>query len=95
MAAVAVRAVACPAPRAGQAAGVQPGDEIGVAGVLVHQVTDGEVHDGPRPGRDNGSTLITSPRPRAVKPSHQVPDMSLRCFGTMPIESLHNNGSSL
>ena len=44
MAAVDVQVVARPAPRTSQAVGVEPGQELGVAGVLVHQIGDGEVH---------------------------------------------------
>jgi hypothetical protein len=53
MAAVDVQAVACPAARAGQAVGVQPGEELGVAGILVHQLGEREVHGRLRcgPGR--------------------------------------------
>ncbi len=51
VAAVDVQAVAPPAPRAGQAVGVEPAEELGVAGVLVHQVGNGEVHGMSRSGR--------------------------------------------
>jgi hypothetical protein len=44
VAAVDGQALTCPAPRAGQAVGVQPADELGVAGTLVHQIREGEVH---------------------------------------------------
>jgi hypothetical protein len=44
VAAVDAQAVARPAPRAGHAVVVQPVDELGVAGALVHQIRDGEVH---------------------------------------------------
>jgi len=53
-----------PAPRAGQAAGVQQGDEAVVAGLLVHQVDQGEVHRRrsrsswpPRNGPPHGPTV--------------------------------------
>jgi hypothetical protein len=44
MPAVDAQAVARAAARAGQAVGVEQGDESGVAGMLVHQVDQGEVH---------------------------------------------------
>ncbi len=42
--AVHVQVVTLAAPWADQAVGVQPGDELGVAGVLVHQFGEREVH---------------------------------------------------
>src|SRR5262245_21926445 len=44
VAAVGAQAVPAATPRAGQAVGVQPGDQGVVAGALVHQVGDREVH---------------------------------------------------
>src|SRR5262245_4271655 len=62
MAAVDAEAVGGPAPRAGQAVGVQQLDEPLVAGVLVHQVDQGEVHR--RASRSPGATSSTGPPPK-------------------------------
>ena len=65
------------AARAGQPVGVQPVDELGVAGLLVHQVGDREVHGWP-PDRDDGMWCHPSiPRPAlAVNYQHHLADMS-------------------
>jgi hypothetical protein len=44
MAAVDVQVVARPAPWTSQTVGVEPGQELGVAGVLIQEIGDGEVH---------------------------------------------------
>jgi hypothetical protein len=43
-----LQAVVAVTARAGQAFGVEDGDELLIAGVLVHELSDGEVHDGLR-----------------------------------------------
>jgi hypothetical protein len=65
--AVDAQVVARPAPRAGQAAGVEPLDQLGIAGVLIHQVRDGEVHGTLRSGRGGRSPPITKDRGRSGK----------------------------
>src|SRR5512135_883296 len=71
--AVDAQALACPAPRADQAAGVKPGEQLGVAGLLVHQFGDGEVHGRLRLSRGDGSPSMTSRTAGAVK------DLSTSC----------------
>jgi hypothetical protein len=44
MASVDLQAIGSPAPGAGQAVGVEDADELAIAGVLVHQIGDREVH---------------------------------------------------
>ncbi|HSQ58776.1 MAG TPA: hypothetical protein VLM40_23845 [Gemmata sp.] len=61
MPAVDAEPVASAAPRAGQAVGVQQGEERLVTGPLVHQIDQGEVH-----GRDSRSPWVT--------PSTKPPD---------------------
>jgi hypothetical protein len=51
-------AIVSMAPRAGQSVGVQPSQELGVAGGFVHQVDDREVHGGLR-GGEVGATGIS------------------------------------
>jgi hypothetical protein len=59
--AVDAQVVARPAPRAGQAAGMEPLDQLGVAGVLIHQVRDGEIHGPLRSGRRGGLLPLQTP----------------------------------
>ena len=75
--AVDAQLVARTAPRAGQAAGVEPLDQLGVAGVLVHQVRDGEVHDTLRSRREEGCLPFHSPEHRRGRTFHWMPHMSL------------------
>jgi hypothetical protein len=53
------QSIAYPAPGTGQAVGVEPMQELGVAGVLVHQLGDGEVHGHLRSSQRVGSPSIT------------------------------------
>ena len=72
-AAVDGHAVALMAARAGEPVGVQPTDELGVTGVLVHQVGDREVH-----GRlQAGAVPIKCPEYRAAKPGRKLPSHHL------------------
>jgi hypothetical protein len=64
MAAVDAEAVGDAATRAGQAAGVQQGDEPVVTGPLVHQVDQREVHG--RVPRSPWATSSTGPPPEQV-----------------------------
>lgn len=50
MAAVDAEALGGAAAGAGQAGGVEHGEELGVAGVLVHQLGEREIHRGSSPG---------------------------------------------
>jgi hypothetical protein len=61
MAAVDAESVGGAAARAGQAAGVQQGDELLVAGAPVHQVDQGKVHR--RASRSSSVTTSTEPPP--------------------------------
>ena len=45
MASMDLQVIADPAAQADQTAGVEDGDEFGIAGVLVHEFRDGKVHD--------------------------------------------------
>lgn len=45
MASMDLQVIAAPAAQADQTAGVEDGDEFGIAGVLVHEFRDGKVHD--------------------------------------------------
>jgi hypothetical protein len=63
VAAMDTQTVACPAPGTNQPVGVEPMEELGVAGVLVHQLGDGEVHGRLRSSRRVSSPSIT-PHPR-------------------------------
>src|SRR4051794_38146434 len=58
--AVDLQAIACTAPGTGQAVGVEPDEELDVAGVFVHQLGDGEVHGRLRSSRGDGSPFITA-----------------------------------
>jgi hypothetical protein len=58
VAAMDAQSVACPAPGTGQAAGVEPVQELLVAGIRVHQLGDGEVHGRLRSSRGAGSASI-------------------------------------
>jgi hypothetical protein len=62
VAAMDAQTVARPAPGAGQAVGVEPTQEHLVAGLLVHQFGEGEVHGRLRSSRGVGSASIP-PRP--------------------------------
>jgi hypothetical protein len=73
VAAMDTQTIACPAPGASQAVGVEPMHELGVAGVLVHQLGDGEVHGRLRSGQGEGSASIT---PRTTDP---VKGLSTKC----------------
>jgi hypothetical protein len=64
MAAVDPEAVGGAAARAGQAAGVEHGDELGVAGALVHQVGEREVHGGSTPVE--GGDYRIGPEPEII-----------------------------
>jgi hypothetical protein len=66
MAAMDTEPIAGAAARAGQAVGVEQGDELVVAGALIEQVDDGEIHDGP-PGRRATADPRTPPADRVVK----------------------------
>jgi hypothetical protein len=57
------QAVAGAAARAGEAAGVEQADELGIAGVFVHQVDQGEVHR--RASRSPRATPSTEPPTRS------------------------------
>jgi hypothetical protein len=61
------QSVACPAPGTGKAVGVEPMEELGVAGVLVHQLGDGEVHGHLRSSRRVGSPSIAPQSTDLVK----------------------------
>jgi hypothetical protein len=80
-AAVDGHAVALMAARAGEPVGVQPPDQLGVTGVLVHQVGDREVH-----GRLRAGTVqmkcpeYRSAIPGRKLPSHHLAYMSLNGF---------------
>ena len=60
MAAVDLQAVACAATGTGQAAGVEQAEELEVAGVLVEQVGDREVHEWGSGNRTRSQNLIIS-----------------------------------
>ena len=78
--AVHAQVIARPAPRAGQAAGMEPLDELGVAGVLVHQVGDGEVHGALRSGSGGYLLSFQPPEGRRERAFHRMPFMSRSAF---------------
>jgi hypothetical protein len=73
VAAMDAQAVACPASGTGQAIGVEPVQELGVAGIRVHQLNDGEVHGRLRSSRRAGFPSIT---PRIAAPMKRLPTES-------------------
>ena len=66
-----VQAVARPASRAGQTVGMEPGEELGVAGILIHQVGDGEVHGAFHFGRQEGLPRLQTAKAQATSSSPQ------------------------
>jgi hypothetical protein len=66
VAAVDAEAIGGTASGAGQPAGVEHGEELGVAGALVHQVGEREVHGGSSPGEE-GDHRITPMRRARIK----------------------------
>src|SRR3954447_8143481 len=77
MAAVDPHPVGPATARAGQALGVQPRDQFGVASVLVQQVGDREVHRYLTPSTRGRTSPSISQLERACKlPRHQLADMS-------------------
>jgi hypothetical protein len=67
VAAMDAQSLACPAPGTGQAVGVDPVQELLVAGILVHQLGDGEVHGRLRSCRRVSSPSITPHPSEPVK----------------------------
>jgi hypothetical protein len=65
VAAMDTQTVACPAPGTNQPVREKPVQELGVAGVLVHQLGDREVHGRLRSSQGEGSASIT---PRTTDP---------------------------
>jgi hypothetical protein len=70
-------AIVSMATRAGHAVGVQPGDELVIARLFIHQVDDREVHGGLR----TGVSRMRSPKYRRAgagckRPTHRFPYMS-------------------
>ena len=56
------QAIVMTAAGAGQAVGMQPVDELGIARLFIHQVGDWKVHGGLRTGDVSGATQV-SPAP--------------------------------
>jgi hypothetical protein len=54
---------------AGQAVGMQPGDELGIARLLIHQIDDREVHGGLR----MGAMWVEPPEYRPPAPGCKLP----------------------
>ena len=70
-----VEVVAVAATRAGEPFGVEPGEEDGIAGVVVQQVEDGEIHGNLRTVRVK-APLHFNHAPRHYDRPHQLPGMS-------------------
>jgi hypothetical protein len=74
MAMMDVQAVPLAAAWASQTVGMEPPDELDVAGGLVHQVGDGEIHCFAPPA-ERPNDLHFNPG-RSGKYRHQLPDMT-------------------
>ncbi len=80
------------AARAGEATGVQPGDQGGITSVLIHQVGDGKVmvesHMGDDPGR-TWSILKTGLRRKSIR--HHLTNLSRKLLLRFRISSQFND----
>ena len=76
-------AVVSMAAGTGQTVGMQPVDELGIAGLFIHQVDDREVHGGLRTGEIRvESPEYPRPAPGCKLPAHHLTYMSHKSFGT-------------
>jgi hypothetical protein len=76
-------AIVLMAAGAGQAIGVQPLDELGIARLFIHLVGDRKVHGGLQTGEMGvQSPEYSPPRPGCKLPTHQLAYMSRRIWGS-------------
>jgi len=68
------------AVRAGQAVGVEQTDEFVVAGVLVHEVGEGEIHGGVSRGSIGLHRMISQILEQSGEVLHRIRLMSQPCF---------------
>ena len=80
MAAVSPQVFPLPTARAPQAIRMQQLDELGVAGILVQRVDQGEVHGSNLRATCRISTENTTVRDARQEAEHQIPLMSLSTF---------------